>query len=421
MFRKTLSLVFYRALSELWGKGTFFIVSIAAAHRLSDRDFAVFALATTAGWMAGVVTDFGIQLHVARAVARAVHDPAAVLRTWLRVRLWTAGAAVVAIAIAVLAQPAAPEQTAAILLLALLYVGNSLIEFLYYFYRGLSRSDVESTLTICQRGATLVCALAALAWRPSLPLLAAAMLLPAIAALGFSLVYAQRLGRGTTFERLEPSRARPPALWSEFSREVFPIGLGIVLSALYFRIDIFLVQLWSDTHAVALYGAAFRLVDALRLVPAAVLAVMLPALCRAHDTRPLWRVAGSVTAFAAIAAAVLWAAAGWTIPFVYGAPFVEAVPAFRILLFAFPLLSLNYALTHQLIGWDGQRAYAAICGVALAANVTINSRLIPAAGIEGAAWATLLTEVVLTAGCSLALWLRQTGRAAGTLPASIAS
>ena len=418
MFRKTLSLVFYRALSELWGKGAFFIISIAAAHRLSDRDFALFSLATTAGWMAGVATDFGIQLHVARAVARGASDPVVVLRTWLRVRLLTACTAVLLTTAAVLVRPMASEQAAAFVLLVLLYVGNSLIEFLYYFYRGLSRSDVESTLTICQRGATLVCALAALAWRPSLTMLAAAMLMPAIVALGYSVVFAQRLGNAAA---LESRRAddRPAALWNEFTREVFPIGLGIVLSALYFRIDIFLVQLWSGTHAVALYSAAFRLVDALRLAPAAVLAVTLPALCRANDTRPLWRIAGSVTAFAAVASAALWATAGWTLPFVYGAPFSDGVTAFRILLLAFPLLSLNYALTHQLIGWDGQRAYAAICAVALAANVAINARLIPALGIEGAAWATLLTEVVLTAGCSVALWLRQTGRAAGTLAATI--
>src|SRR5213079_1858632 len=53
-----------------------------------------------------------------------------------------------------------------------------------------------------------------------------------------------------------------------FRRDVWPIGAGIVLSALYFRIDVFLVQLWSGTEAVAMYNAVFRLVEALRLFPA---------------------------------------------------------------------------------------------------------------------------------------------------------
>ena len=177
--------------------------------------------------------------------------------------------------------------------------------------------------------------------------------------------------------------------WPVFRRDVWPIGAGIVLSALYFRIDVFLVQLWSGTEAVALYNAVFRLVEALRLFPAAVLAVMLPSLVRAGDLRPLARVAAPLTGFAVAATAVLWIAAGWLIPLLYGAPYAAAVPAFRVLLLSFPLLSLNYALTHQLVGWDGQRAYAVLCALALAVNVALNARLIPAWSIEGAAWATL--------------------------------
>jgi len=82
------------------------------------------------------------------------------------------------------------------------------------------------------------------------------------------------------------------------------------------------------------------------------------------------------------------------------------VPAFRILTLSFPLLSLNYALTHQLIGWNGQRIYAAICAAALIVNVALNARLIPIASMAGAAWATLGTELFLTVACLAALRLR---------------
>src|SRR5262249_23254002 len=79
------------------------------------------------------------------------------------------------------------------------------------------------------------------------------------------------------------------------------------------------------------------------------------------------------------------------------------VHAFRILMLSFPLLSLNYALTHQLLGWDRQWAYAAICGLALAINVSLNARLIPTRSIDGAAWATVATELFLSIGCVTAL------------------
>jgi O-antigen/teichoic acid export membrane protein len=85
------------------------------------------------------------------------------------------------------------------------------------------------------------------------------------------------------------------------------------------------------------------------------------------------------------------------------------VPAFRLLLAAFPLMALNYALTQQLVAWNGQRAFAVLCLVALVFNVALNTAFIPALSLDGAAWATLATEALLTAGCA-GLLARATSR-----------
>jgi O-antigen/teichoic acid export membrane protein len=455
-------LIAYKAFADLAGKGSLFVITIAAARRLSPESFGVFSLGSTLGWIVAVVSDCGIQLHLARAVARRPAEASRLLRGWLRVRVWTASGAVALVAIGVVAGWRT-ASAAPIAILAVVYACSGLVELLHYFYRGLSRSDVESSLTLWQRGGTLVCGLIALAWKPDVTLLAIAMLIPVVVTLAASLRIAVCLGSGRLddgrpeglhYDNTESSAGlqacrddntessaglqacrddntessaglqacrddntessaglqacRDPDLaicsWPIFRRDVWPIGAGIVLSALYFRIDLFLVQLWSGTEAVAYYNAVFRLVEALRLFPAAVLAVMLPSLVRSGDLRPLTRIAGVVAGFAVAVTAVLWLAAGWLIPLLYGARYAPAVPAFRVLLLSFPLLSLNYALTHQLVAWDGQRAYAGLCAVALAVNVTVNARLIPIWSMEGAAWATLATEVVLTLGCAAALW-----------------
>jgi O-antigen/teichoic acid export membrane protein len=88
---------------------------------------------------------------------------------------------------------------------------------------------------------------------------------------------------------------------------------------------------------------------------------------------------------------------------IYGESYAYAAPAFAVLSLALPLFFLNYALTHQVIGWDGQRAYLAIVTLALAGNVAANMVLVPTRGIVGAAIATVLTEVIVTAGCLYAL------------------
>jgi O-antigen/teichoic acid export membrane protein len=389
------ALVAYRAFSDVAGKGAFFLVTVLAARVLTEQGFGVFSLGTTLGWMIAVVADFGMALHVAREVARRKDQARQVLATWLRVRLATSAGLLLVAAASISLTRTGPRLAAALWLFVLVYVVSGLIEFLYYFYRGLSRSDIESTLTLWHRFAMLVLAAAALAWIPDVTVLAVAMLLPGIATLGFSLRLAFALTREHSAETVDARQT--------FFSDVMPIGVGIVLSALYFRIDVFLVQFWSGIEAVAAYNAVFRLVEALRLFPAAVLAVMLPALCRASNMKPLSMVALAVTGFAVVVSAVLWALAGTLVPLVYGQQYAAAAPAFRILLLSFPLMSLNYALTHQLVGWNGQRAYAMIAGTALVFNVALNTRLIPAMSIAGAAWSTLLTEALLTIGCVVAL------------------
>jgi O-antigen/teichoic acid export membrane protein len=218
-------------------------------------------------------------------------------------------------------------------------------------------------------------------------------------------VYSARMARRLATSATNLSNPRPsnPFPNPNALKSVFPIGAGIVLSALYFRVDVFLVQAWQGTTAVALYNAVFRLVDALRLFPAAVLAVALPVLCRATTRHALMKLSVLLTVAAAAVSLALWVGAGMLIPLLYGGRYAGAVPAFRILLGAFPLMSLNLALTHQLIGWHGHRAYAAMCAAALAFNIVLNVELIPSMGIAGAAWSTVATELVITLGCVIAL------------------
>jgi len=387
--------VAYKTFADAAGKASLFAITIVAARLLPAQQFGVFALGSTFGWMLAVAADWGIQMHLARAVARAPQHARSLLAEWLRIRLWTAAGSLAVGGLAIAAVQLDGRAALPIMLLVLTYACSGIVEFFYYFFRGLSRADIEASVTLWHRLATLAAAVAALAWRPTVGALAAAMLLPAATAA----IVCGRIAAGSTI------LARPAGGVDAagFRRDVFPIGLGIALSALYFRIDIFLVEAWSGTESVGLYNAVFRLVEALRLFPAAVLAVTLPLLCRASNIRPLARVSILVTGVGAAAAVLLWLAAPWIVPTLYGARYAAATPAFRILLLAFPLMSLNYALTHQLIAWNGQRAFAVLCGIALGVNLALNARLIPALSIDGAAWTTFATELALTIGCVAAL------------------
>ena len=87
--RRDTWLVIYRAATDVAAKGAMFIVTVVAARRLSHEEFGIFALASTLGWLGAVIADFGLQLHIARAVAQYPDDSARLLQRWLPVRLAT--------------------------------------------------------------------------------------------------------------------------------------------------------------------------------------------------------------------------------------------------------------------------------------------------------------------------------------------
>lgn len=391
-------LVSYRAASDALGKAAVFAVLLLAARRLPTASFGLFSLASTLGWILAVATDFGLQLHLARAISHAPERLSDILRPILRLRV-VLGATALAIAAAPAFVWLPPAQATACVAIVAAYLISSLVELLNYVYRAVSRSELESTLNLLQRLATLALAALLLAVAPDLSALAWSMLLPPAIAFGSSLWIVRTIARPSTTARgVVTAAATAPAELSRrtFAREVLPIGLGIVLSALYFRIDLFLIEYWRGVEEVALYNAVFRLVEALRLFPAAVLAVLLPAVFRRRDAAFVWKLSGGLTAFGVAAAAVGLLLASPIVDLAYGPKYAAAVPVLRVLLLAFPLLSLNYGLTHQAIGWGAQRAYAVICGAALAVNVGANAVLIPRMGAVGAAWSTLGTEACLT-------------------------
>jgi O-antigen/teichoic acid export membrane protein len=403
---KSSSLVFLKVCSDIGGKLAALGVLALAARALTIEAFALMALASTLGWMLSVATDFGLQLHLAREVARAPADAGRTLWPLLtrRTQLFAAGVAG-AVIVAFVWLPI--HDAIPFAGVACAYLLSSMVEFLNYAYRGLNRSDIESWLNFAQRIGTLAVAFALLSMWPSFVSVAVAMILPPLVASVVSVAMLRRMAP------VDAQAVANEGVAGLFLR-VAPIGAGILLSALYFRIDLFLLQRWSTAEAVAQYGAVFRLIDAMRLFPAALLAVVLPRMFRGRDVAFLLKLSIGLTLFGAAAAIAVSAAAPVIVPLAFGRPYAAATPLFRILLIAFPLLSLNYGLTTQLIGWNGQRAFAAINAGALAANIAMNAYLIPRMSAAGAAWVTVATEALLTLACVCAL-ARVPGRATTAL------
>ena len=397
--------VVLKGLADAAGKAAMLVITVVAARRLNPDPFAILAFAMATGWLLGVATDAGLSMYLARETARQPRRRGQFVIEIVSVR---AGLAFLAATITVLATPylVPGHWRMQFLLVVMAQLCAAILDTIAHYFRGLQRSEIESAIHAAYRLAMLAASLVVLWWWRRLDYLALAMLVPGLIAIAVSLMVAMRLSI-----RLKPDTAGSRA-WgrpsdgltaSKFFRHVFPLGAAVLISALYFRIDVYFIQQWHGFQPVGGYNAAFRLVEALRLLPAAVMAVTFPLLVQARDADLVRRIGGRLAMAGAALALLCAAGAPLIIPLVYGARYAYAVPAFAVLSLALPLFFLNYALTHQVIGWDGHREYLAIVTLALAGNIAANVMLVPERGIVGAAIATLITEVIVTAGCVAAI------------------
>jgi O-antigen/teichoic acid export membrane protein len=187
-------------------------------------------------------------------------------------------------------------------------------------------------------------------------------------------------------------------------RRMLLLGLGGLFFAMYFRVDLIFVEaILSERHA-GQYGAAFRVLETLNMMPTIiVISGLYPHLSRllgVHDFDSFRRVvrlglAGISTITVGLAVALsLWGPD--LIRLLDPNPeFAASGPVLQLLGWALPMLGINGLLYSALIALDDDAATAAILGMAVLLKTALDLWLIPSSGIVGAAQASVGTEAAL--------------------------
>jgi O-antigen/teichoic acid export membrane protein len=412
--------VLFKVFADGISKVVTLVVMVVSARVLAAADFGVLALAMTTGWILSVASDAGLPIYLAKQMAHSVARQAtsfAPVAEIMRARI--AFGALAALAGLALAIAIAPQALAPFAIIVIAQLLTAVLDTLSHTYRGIGRTNIESVLVLSHRTVTAAAVVVVLVTAPSLAMLSVALAVPP----AIALLVSWQIARWVTGGNVEGAEGTLPSARRFVHRQIVtdaaPLGIAALLSAAYFRCDVYFVQAWHGVDTVGIYNAAFRIVEALRMIPAAVLAVTFATLCASQDLRTVQRLTAMLLAGGLALFAALYVTAPTVLQMLYGDRFVEATPALRMLCAALPLFFANYALTHQVIAWDGQRAYLGITATALVANLTANSLLIPGEGMIGAALATLLTEVVVTVGCVMALSRRATGVRQQSVTASL--
>jgi O-antigen/teichoic acid export membrane protein len=196
-------------------------------------------------------------------------------------------------------------------------------------------------------------------------------------------------------------------VWRKFLVRSGPIGIGMIFSVLYFRLDVIMLQLLTEEKVVGFYSAAYKFLEVAVILPHSLMLVLFPTLVEEFYTdqsrfqNSYKKALVIYSTIGGTIALVLWGLSDEIINLIYGEKYFPSIGILEILSGAVFLFFINYLLSNVLITSGREMINLWNLVGATALNIILNLVLIPLYGAIGAAWATLFCEVGLIVVLSL--------------------
>ena len=211
------------------------------------------------------------------------------------------------------------------------------------------------------------------------------------------------LGAAKQFITLRPEWFS--AHWLTIIKETIPIGISLIFTLIYFRLDTVLLAILRTDREVGVYNLSYKVLENLIFFPAMFTGLLMPRIARAAANN-MPREVQKIVTFACtvvVAGALPMVVGGWFLaqPLVAvlgGGAFLEAAVPLQILLFATALIFLGTALGTTTIALGLQKKAMWVYLVAMVFNVAVNLIAIPSFGYYAAALVTVATELLVDLG-----------------------
>lgn len=190
------------------------------------------------------------------------------------------------------------------------------------------------------------------------------------------------------------------ALWKQIIRSTWPIALSIMFNVIYFKADTIILSLYYPAYDVGIYGAPYRVFEALISIPALFAGLLTPLLTTAYLTDRLRFGRMLQRGYEAL---LLMAA-----PLVVGTQFVAtdvmrlvapefaaSAPVLRILIFGTAAIFIGYLFSNAVVVVNRQRVMVWVYAAVALSSMALYVATIPQFSYFGAASVTVLVESIV--------------------------
>jgi len=197
--------------------------------------------------------------------------------------------------------------------------------------------------------------------------------------------------------------------WKKIFKEALPYGLAIILSTIYFKIDVLLLSFLRGKHEIAIYGYPSSIIELLTIIPIYFMNSTLPTLSRAFEenrdkAKKIIRLAFnflSLLAFPMVVGGLILARP--LMNFIMNEKFLTgnvtgyfgADIAFQLLLFPALFAFLNTLFSFTLIASGKQAKLLKINFYGVLFNIVTNLIFIPQYGFVAAGITTIFSEIII--------------------------
>jgi len=185
-------------------------------------------------------------------------------------------------------------------------------------------------------------------------------------------------------------------------KESFPLIISSFMIIIYYNLDMVMLGNIKSQADVGIYNAAYK-IFMIGLIPlATIVKIFLPSLSKVKDVELLKRTIRKyglmMLTSGVLIASVIYFSAAQSVSIIFGDDYIGAVSPLMILALNILVISVNVLFGNPLTVWGKQKVYAIAITFGAVANIILNILLIPKYSYNGAAIATLLSEVVVFVG-----------------------
>ncbi len=388
---KNFSMVF---ISDLVGRVLFFFLIFSIARLLGAEGLGYYSFVFAFVGLFVLFNDLGLSTLLVREVSRSHSSAQKYLSNIISIKIILGVLTFAASAVAIFAAEDRPFIIYAVLLASLAMFFSSMKDTFLSVFQSFERMTFIAAIRAIESFLIVAVSIAALLLGYGVLAVTLVFLCIYILTFAVSLVAVSRivkLGLSADF-----------AMWKRFLTQSSPFWLTGLFMAIYFRIDTVMLGVMRGYAETGVYNAAYRLLDALYLIPGALIAVLYPVMSRLHITgknvlEEVYRRAFSYLLIISLPMAVgATFLAERIIGFVYSGNFSadvhSAAVGLQILIWAEVFIFLSSISGHLLNSINRQKIFMIIAAAASVANVLLNLYFISRWGYIGAAITTVMTE-----------------------------